>query len=183
VRGLDYYNLTVFEWVTDRLGAQSAVCAGGRYDPLIEQLGGKPAPAVGWGMGIERVLLLLQEAGVEVPLPSPDVYAIVPGPPAAVVAAGLCQARRCERRPLRGHLRRRRARARRDRLQVAARRGLGAAPAADRRGGAVGPATPLIILPSLVARSWPPTSTSKNKNNSISSKRSGSSTAISSPGS
>ena len=94
VRGLDYYNLTVFEWVTDRLGAQSAVCAAGRYDPLIEQLGGRPAPAVGWGMGIERVLLLLQEAGVEVPLPSPDVYAIVPGPAAAVVAAGLCEALR-----------------------------------------------------------------------------------------
>jgi histidyl-tRNA synthetase len=94
VRGLDYYNLPVFEWVTDRLGAQSAICAGGRYDPLIEQLGGKPAPAVGWGMGIERVLLLLQEAGIDVPLPAPDVYAIVPGPQAAVVAAGLCEALR-----------------------------------------------------------------------------------------
>jgi histidyl-tRNA synthetase len=63
VRGMDYYNLTVFEWVTDQLGAQGTVCGGGRYDGLIEQLGGKPAPAVGWGLGIERVLLLLKEEG------------------------------------------------------------------------------------------------------------------------
>ena len=63
VRGLDYYNLTVFEWVTDQLGSQGTVCGGGRYDGLIEQLGGKPAPAVGFGLGIERLLLLLQELG------------------------------------------------------------------------------------------------------------------------
>ena len=94
VRGLDYYNLTVFEWVTDRLGSQSAVCAGGRYDPLIAQLGGRPAPAVGWGMGIERVLLLLQEAGVEVPAMAPCVYAIVPGPAASGAAMGVCEALR-----------------------------------------------------------------------------------------
>ena len=94
VRGLDYYNLTVFEWVTDRLGAQSAVCAGGRYDPLIGQLGGKPAPAVGWGMGIERVLLLLQEAGIDAPILAPDVYAVVPGAEAAVLAARVCEALR-----------------------------------------------------------------------------------------
>ena len=56
VRGMDYYNLTVFEWVTDRLGAQGTVCGGGRYDGLVELIGGKPAPAVGWGLGIERVL-------------------------------------------------------------------------------------------------------------------------------
>ncbi len=61
VRGLDYYNLTVFEWLTDRLGAQSAVAGGGRYDPLVEQLGGKPTPACGWAIGIERVLALLKE--------------------------------------------------------------------------------------------------------------------------
>ena len=61
VRGMDYYNLTVFEWVTPSLlGSQGTVCGGGRYDSLIEQLGGKPAPAVGWGMGIERLLLLLE---------------------------------------------------------------------------------------------------------------------------
>ena len=78
VRGMDYYNLTVFEWVTERLGSQGTVCGGGRYDTLIEQLGGKPAPAVGWGLGIERLLLLLQEAGIEAPVVAPDAYAIVP---------------------------------------------------------------------------------------------------------
>ena len=61
VRGMDYYNLTVFEWVTDKLGAQGTICGGGRYDGLIELIGGKPAPGVGWGMGIERVLDLLQQ--------------------------------------------------------------------------------------------------------------------------
>jgi len=61
VRGMDYYNLTVFEWVTDHLGSQGTVCGGGRYDGLFEQLGGKAAPAVGFGLGIERLLLLLQE--------------------------------------------------------------------------------------------------------------------------
>ena len=60
---MDYYNLTVFEWVTDQLGSQGTVCGGGRYDGLFEQLGGKPAPAVGFGLGIERLLLLLQELG------------------------------------------------------------------------------------------------------------------------
>ncbi|UUX97023.1 histidine--tRNA ligase [Aquabacterium sp. J223] len=77
VRGMDYYNLTVFEWVTDRLGAQGTVCGGGRYDGLIAQLGGKPAPAVGWGLGIERLLLLLQEVDVPAPANAPEVYAIV----------------------------------------------------------------------------------------------------------
>ena len=77
VRGLDYYNLTVFEFITDRLGAQGTICAGGRYDYLIEQSGGKPAPAVGWAMGVERVLeLLAEQGGKPVPL-SPDAYAIV----------------------------------------------------------------------------------------------------------
>jgi len=78
VRGMDYYNLTVFEWVTDRLGSQGTVCAGGRYDGLIEQIGGKPAPAVGWGLGIERVLALLEDSGATVPAAVPDVYAVVP---------------------------------------------------------------------------------------------------------
>lgn len=64
VRGLDYYSKTVFEWVTDKLGAQGTVCAGGRYDGLVEQLGGKPTPAVGFAMGIERLVLLLQELNV-----------------------------------------------------------------------------------------------------------------------
>lgn len=77
VRGMDYYNLTVFEWVTDQLGSQSAVCAGGRYDDLIGQIGGKPAPAVGFGLGIERLLLLIQELRLPVPDAKSDAYAIV----------------------------------------------------------------------------------------------------------
>lgn len=78
VRGLDYYNLTVFEFVTDRLGAQGTICAGGRYDYLITQMGGKPAPAVGWALGVERVLELVKESGQAIPLLVPDAYAVVP---------------------------------------------------------------------------------------------------------
>ncbi len=78
VRGMDYYNLTVFEFVTDRLGSQGTICAGGRYDYLIGQIGGKPAPAVGWALGLERVLELLKEQGAAAPAPAPDAYAIVP---------------------------------------------------------------------------------------------------------
>ena len=78
VRGMDYYNLTVFEFITDKLGSQGTICGGGRYDYLIEQVGGKPAPAVGWGMGIERVLELLKEIGAEIPQPAADAYAIIP---------------------------------------------------------------------------------------------------------
>ncbi len=90
VRGMDYYNLTVFEWVTDQLGSQGTVCGGGRYDGLIEQLGGKSAPAVGFGLGIERLLLLIQALGLPVPDASPDAYAIVPpGAPLAQVMAVL----------------------------------------------------------------------------------------------
>jgi histidyl-tRNA synthetase len=88
VRGLDYYNLTVFEWITDKLGAQGTLCGGGRYDGLVEQLGGKPAPAVGWGMGMERVIEVTRELGIEPPLVAPQVFAIVPPgtPPQAVIA-------------------------------------------------------------------------------------------------
>lgn len=64
VRGLDYYGKTVFEWVTDSLGAQGTVCAGGRYDGLVEQMGGKPTPAVGFGLGVERLVLLLETLNV-----------------------------------------------------------------------------------------------------------------------
>jgi histidyl-tRNA synthetase len=64
VRGLDYYSKTVFEWVTNHLGAQGTVCAGGRYDGLVEQLGGKPCPGVGFAMGVERLVLLLDELAV-----------------------------------------------------------------------------------------------------------------------
>ena len=78
VRGMDYYNLTVFEWVTDHLGSQGTVCGGGRYDGLLEQLGGKPAPAVGFGLGIERLLLLMMELALPVPSVAPRAYAIVP---------------------------------------------------------------------------------------------------------
>ena len=94
VRGMDYYNLTVFEWITDKLGSQGTVCGGGRYDGLFEQLGGKPTPAVGWGMGVERMLLLLEAAGVQVPLAAPDVYAIVPSPDAMEPAVATCEALR-----------------------------------------------------------------------------------------
>ena len=80
VRGMDYYNLTVFEWVTEQLGSQGTVCGGGRYDGLIAQMGGKPAPAVGFGLGIERLLLLVQELGLPVPAAAPDAYAVVPEP-------------------------------------------------------------------------------------------------------
>ena len=78
VRGMDYYNLTVFEFITESLGSQGTICGGGRYDYLIEQIGGKAAPAVGWALGVERVLDLLKGQGDAVPLPVPDAYAIVP---------------------------------------------------------------------------------------------------------
>jgi len=77
VRGMDYYNLTVFEFTTDRLGSQGTVCAGGRYDYLVEQLGGKPAPAVGWALGVDRVLELIKEQCLGVIEPTLDAYAIV----------------------------------------------------------------------------------------------------------
>jgi len=77
VRGLDYYNRTVFEWVTDALGAQGTVCAGGRYDGLIEQIGGKPSPAAGFAMGVERLIALM--AGAAAPGPWLDVYLVWSG--------------------------------------------------------------------------------------------------------
>lgn len=86
VRGLDYYNLTVFEWVTDKLGAQGTVCAGGRYDGLVEQLGGKPTPACGFAMGIERLVALIKESGGEPAAPAPDVYLVHQGAEASRLA-------------------------------------------------------------------------------------------------
>jgi histidyl-tRNA synthetase len=74
VRGLDYYTRTVFEWVSDRLGAQDAVCSGGRYDGLVEQLGGKPTPAVGWALGMERLVTLVEQAGSAAEQAAPDVF-------------------------------------------------------------------------------------------------------------
>ena len=94
VRGMDYYNLTVFEWVTDKLGAQGTICGGGRYDGLVELIGGKPAPGIGWGMGIERVLDLLQQVGVQPPRPVPDAYAVVPDAAALPVATRTVEALR-----------------------------------------------------------------------------------------
>ena len=78
VRGMDYYNLTVFEFITDRLGSQGTVCGGGRYDDLVAEIGGKPAPAVGWALGVERVLELLKEQGDATAELVPNVYAIIP---------------------------------------------------------------------------------------------------------
>jgi histidyl-tRNA synthetase len=94
VRGMDYYSLTVFEWTTDRLGAQGTVCGGGRYDGLFELIGGKPAPGIGWGLGIERVLDLLQQSGKAPPPPAPDAYAVVPDATALPVAVQVCEALR-----------------------------------------------------------------------------------------
>lgn len=91
VRGLDYYNYTVFEWVTDRLGAQGTVCAGGRYDGLVAQLGGKPAPACGFAMGVERLLALLTEMTAAPPATGPDVYVVNVGESAARFAVPVAE--------------------------------------------------------------------------------------------
>jgi histidyl-tRNA synthetase len=79
VRGLDYYNLTVFEWITDALGAQGTICGGGRYDPLIERMGGRPTPGIGFGMGIERVIELIRETGAVDVSTGCDVYVLHQG--------------------------------------------------------------------------------------------------------
>jgi histidyl-tRNA synthetase len=79
VRGLDYYSRTVFEWVTDALGAQGAVCSGGRYDGLVEKLGGRPTPAIGWALGIERLAALHEACGGKVPAGDADVYIVAVG--------------------------------------------------------------------------------------------------------
>ncbi|GGB84357.1 histidine--tRNA ligase [Pseudoduganella buxea] len=86
VRGIDYYNRTVFEWVTDELGAQGTVCAGGRYDPLIEMFGGKPTPGVGFAMGIERLIELMKSAGETAAPNQCDVYLVHQGEEAQIQA-------------------------------------------------------------------------------------------------
>jgi len=86
VRGLDYYNRTVFEWVTDELGSQGTICAGGRYDPLIEQFGGKPTPAVGFAMGIERIIELMKGLGEQQTPAQCDVYMVHQGEAAQLQA-------------------------------------------------------------------------------------------------
>ncbi|MGA7595517.1 MAG: histidine--tRNA ligase [Gallionella sp.] len=91
VRGLDYYNRTVFEWVTTRLGAQGTICAGGRYDGLVGQIGGKPVPATGFAMGVERLLALLQEDGMMLPSQSVDVYVVHQGEMAGRLASTVAE--------------------------------------------------------------------------------------------
>lgn len=96
VRGMDYYNLSVFEFVTDRLGSQGTVCAGGRYDGLIGQVGGKPAPAVGWALGMERILELLKADALLPAVPSVDAYAVVPSAAAWPVVSQTLRALRAQ---------------------------------------------------------------------------------------
>ncbi|ACM32568.1 histidine--tRNA ligase [[Acidovorax] ebreus] len=96
VRGMDYYNLTVFEFVTDQLGSQGTICGGGRYDYLIEQIGGKFAPAVGWALGVERVLELLKEQETQVARPAADAYAVVPDASALPVVMAALQRLRAQ---------------------------------------------------------------------------------------
>ena len=94
VRGLDYYNHTVFEWITDKLGAQGTICGGGRYDPLIEMLGGRPAPGVGFAMGMERVIELMRECGNVPQKAQTDVYVLHHGGETQVKAMLLAEAMR-----------------------------------------------------------------------------------------
>jgi histidyl-tRNA synthetase len=96
VRGLDYYTRTVFEWINESSGAQNAVCSGGRYDGLIAQLGGEPTPAIGFAMGMERVVALVMQAG-QLPAPEkPDVYVVLNGERAAATGLGLVERLRNE---------------------------------------------------------------------------------------
>ena len=96
VRGMDYYNLTVFEFTTDRLGSQGTVCAGGRYDYLFEQLGGKPAPAVGWALGVDRVLELAKATGLGEVGPRLDAYAVITDVDALPIVLSTLQALRAK---------------------------------------------------------------------------------------
>lgn len=91
VRGLDYYTRTVFEWTTDRLGAQGTVCAGGRFDGLVEQLGGKATPAAGLAMGIERLIALIEEAGSQPTTQAAHAYLVLAGDAARVAGAALAE--------------------------------------------------------------------------------------------
>lgn len=91
VRGLDYYSRTVFEWITDALGSQDAVCSGGRYDGLIAQMGGEPTPAIGFAMGVERVVELVRLAGQVPQAQAPDVFVMAQGDAAQRAALGLAE--------------------------------------------------------------------------------------------
>ncbi|MEZ5563174.1 MAG: histidine--tRNA ligase [Gammaproteobacteria bacterium] len=101
VRGLDYYGRTVFEWVTDRLGTQGAVCAGGRYDGLVEHLGGEPTPAIGFAIGLERLVELYALAGLGAPPRPPDVYVVAVGEAATRAAFRIAESLRDGAAPLR----------------------------------------------------------------------------------
>lgn len=101
VRGLDYYGRTVFEWVTDRLGSQGAVCAGGRYDGLVAHLGGEATPAIGFAIGLERLVALYALGDGPVPSNSPEVYVVAAGEGATRYAFQLAEKLRNARPPLR----------------------------------------------------------------------------------
>ncbi len=94
VRGIDYYNRTVFEWVTEELGAQGTVCAGGRYDGLVKQLGGRATPACGFGIGLERLLLLMEAQQIQIPALAPDVYLVLAGEEAQIAGVKLAESLR-----------------------------------------------------------------------------------------
>jgi histidyl-tRNA synthetase len=94
VRGLDYYSRTVFEWTTDALGAQDAVCSGGRYDGLVTQLGGEATPAIGFAMGMERVVALLEQGAAAPPTVAADVFLVAQGEAAARAMLPLAEALR-----------------------------------------------------------------------------------------
>jgi histidyl-tRNA synthetase len=97
VRGLDYYTKTAFEFVSNKIGAQGTVCGGGRYDHLIEQLGGPSSPGVGFGLGIERLLLTMEANGIAIPEPDPiDVFIAVMGEPARMYGLSLIRKLRLE---------------------------------------------------------------------------------------
>jgi histidyl-tRNA synthetase len=91
VRGLDYYSRTVFEWITTELGAQDAVCSGGRYDGLVAQLGGEPTPAIGWALGQERLVALMQTQGMSAAGVQPDVVLVAVGEAAQAAALSLAE--------------------------------------------------------------------------------------------
>ena len=101
VRGLDYYTRTVFEWTTDLLGAQSTVCAGGRYDGLVAQLGGAATPGIGWAMGQERIVMLLEKQSLAIPAEQPQVYMVLVGERAETEGLKLAERLRDERPGLR----------------------------------------------------------------------------------
>ena len=91
VRGIDYYNRTVFEWITEDLGAQGTICAGGRYDGLVSQLGGRATPACGFGIGLDRLQLLVEEQGLDTSKNNPDAYLVMAGEQAELVGLSLAE--------------------------------------------------------------------------------------------